>query len=145
MTVQHANLETYKIHKPFTFEYINENERLNDSTFNTSDIGKLAQQKDDNTFYVLISIDPIKQITFADKNIYQTLMAQNVLSIQYNEFNKINLIIYTESYSAQIIYNEYTFVTSVKFFKGEILLETQNYEYDVEDRVTSITINKETL
>ena len=47
------------IHIPHSFEYDNEAQRISATGFTLLDLSKLALQKDDNTFWSLVSISPI--------------------------------------------------------------------------------------
>lgn len=56
---RHKDEVTGSIHIPYEFEYANENDRINATGFETTDIGKLAKQTNNNSLWMLTDIAPL--------------------------------------------------------------------------------------
>lgn len=58
-SIFHKSFSGQQIHTPFSWEYENSTERTSDTGFENEDIGKIAWQKDDNSVWILVAIDPV--------------------------------------------------------------------------------------
>lgn len=59
-SIYHESLTTgCGIHIPYSFEYTSRTTREADISFDSTDIGKLARQTDNNSLWMLIAISPI--------------------------------------------------------------------------------------
>ena len=60
MTIQHSQVPLGNVHVPYNFQYVDAaaREAVLPSAFDAEDIGKLARQEDDNSLWMLTSIDP---------------------------------------------------------------------------------------
>jgi len=137
---RHSELIGDELHTSIPFVFLDEAERLAKINLADKDLGKLAWQRSDNSFYCLVSHTPIKWEPIASQSLFQKLSLEQVTSIEYNDVQQISKIFYTNNFRAEIYYTEALNVDYIKFFTNEELIEKWNYGYDELYRIISLNI-----